>query len=205
MVAAHLVDAGGRRVGPSTSRRISASVSAIRVGMSRLVGEGHRRECYPRAAKRARSEVAGSLGVRYRAYHGTAHSMAGASYRSTAAAVMPRPATLYDRCDRPVALRLRRGGPDPDAHHARARQDQGDRQGHPAPDVADRGEPRAVRRAEARPRPRADVRRVTQVESSTRGCGCGTTSSRSGRRRTSPSWPTARSRSGTPRSRSTCS
>ena len=59
------------------------------------------------------------------------------------------PAPLHHRRDRPVALRPRRGGPRPDPDHARARQAQGDRQGHPAPDVAARRQPRAVRRADA--------------------------------------------------------
>ena len=69
------------------------------------------------------------------------------------------PAPLHDRRHRPVALRSRRGRPRPDAHHARHRQAQGDRQGGPPADVAPRRQPRAVRRADRGARAWPDVRR----------------------------------------------
>ena len=103
------------------------------------------------------------------------------------------PAPIFDRCDRPVALRLRRGGPDPDAHHARRRQDQGDRQGHPPPEVADRRQPRAVRRAQRPARPRPDVRRRHPGQRRPR-LAAPARQPRESRRRpgTSPSSPTGR-------------
>ena len=70
-----------------------------------------------------------------------------------------RPAPLRHRRDRPLPVRPGRGRPRPDAHHARARQAQGDRQGRPPADVAPRRQPRAVRRAARGARPRPDVRR----------------------------------------------
>ena len=115
------------------------------------------------------------------------------------------PAPIHDRCDRPVALRLRRGRPDPDADHADLRQAQGDRQGDPPADLPDRRQPRAVRGAAASLLARGrtfDV--VTQVSvghawlnlrDSLESCGDRLVPRRAGR--------SDRSRSATPPSRST--
>ena len=114
------------------------------------------------------------------------------------------PAPLHDRRHRPVPVRPRRGGPGPDAHHADRRQAQGDRQGRPPADVAARRQPRAVRRADRRPGPRPDLRRRHRGERRARlAASCATRSSAPRRRGTSPSWPTARSRSATRPSRCT--
>ena len=115
------------------------------------------------------------------------------------------PAPLHDRCHRPLALRPRRGGSRPDAHHAR-------------PAASSRRSPRAIRRPTSRlggslepfaeltvgARPRPDVRRRDPGQRRARLAEPARLAR--DRRRppgTSPSWPTARSRSATPPSRCT--
>ena len=119
-------------------------------------------------------------------------------------AIDARPAPLHHRRHRPVPFRPGRGRPRPDPHHARQRQAQGDRQGRPPADVAPRRQPRAVRRADRRARPRPDVRR--RHPGQRRACLAEPARFASRAPRppgTSPSSPTARSRSATRPSRCT--
>ena len=84
------------------------------------------------------------------------------------------------------------------------RQAQGHRQGRPAAHLAARRQPRAVRRADRRPRPRPDLRRRDPGERRPRLAAACATPSRAPRRPgTSPSLPTAASRSATRPSRCT--
>ena len=171
VVADHLVQPVGRRIAVADE----ADDLALRVGDERGevdIGRGgrHRRaECtrnvygagslIGRRAPRHDEDDAGAgdairTGV-YRRYVGSAPDRITLRSRPRpraggTVAADAHPAPLHDRCDRPVAVRSRRGRPRPDPHHPDRRQAQGDRQGHPAADLAAGRQPRAVRRADRR-------------------------------------------------------
>ena len=133
VVAAHLVDAGGRRIGALDEAQdlrlgVGDQLRDVRAGRER-----HRGECTQRRAN-VLSEGSGFVVPEDRAR--------GVPSRRA------RAPTLRHRGDRPVALRLF-GEADRilTLITPGRRQDQGDRQGHPPPEVAHRRQPRALRRA----------------------------------------------------------